>query len=141
MPKNKRIARRRLEPTLAACRSAVSNGSMLFPDIDHRSAWMRRLRDLIADHVSDLGGADMVSSSEFVLVRRAAMLTLQCELQEHHWAENGGEASPKQIETYQRVTGALRRVLESLGLKRRTGDITPTLAEYIEAHKAKELAS
>jgi hypothetical protein len=110
---------------MARLRSAISNGSHLLADLDHRGAWARRLKDLIASHVSDLGGIDQVSEAEKVLVRRAAMLTLQLELQEQRFARNeGGEASSKQIETYQRVTNTLRRTLESLGLQRRTRDIT-----------------
>ena len=86
--------RKRLAPNLATLRSAVSNGSTLLPQIDHRSGWVRRLRDLIADHVSDLGGEDLISSSEMILVRRAAMLCLQTELMEARWAQNEGEAAP-----------------------------------------------
>jgi hypothetical protein len=37
--------------------------------VDERGAWCRRLRDLINAHVSDLGGQDMVSSAEMILVR------------------------------------------------------------------------
>jgi hypothetical protein len=59
------------------------------------------------------------------------MLTLQLEMMEQRWAANEGEASSKQIETYQRVTGALRRLLESLGLQRRSKTIVPSVAEYI----------
>lgn len=131
---NTTTTRKRPDLTLSRLRSGISNGSMLFPDVDHRTAWMRRLKDLIADHVSDLGGDDMISSSEMILVRRAAMLTLQCELQEARWAQNEGEASPKQIETYQRVTGALRRVLESLGLRRRQRDVTPDPLQYAKQY-------
>jgi hypothetical protein len=131
---NKPTPRHRLEPSLASVRSAVSNGSTILPDIDHRSAWMRRLRDLINDHVSDLGGLDAISSAEMVLIRRSAMLALQCELQEHHWAENDGEASLKQLDAYQRTTGALRRTLESLGLRRRPHDITPDPLEYAKQY-------
>lgn len=123
-------AQKRPEVSLSKLRSGISNGSMLFPDVDHRSAWMRRLRDLIADHVSDLGGEDLISTSEAILVRRAAMLCLQLEMMEARWAQNEGEASAKQIETYQRVTGALRRVLETLGLQRRARDITPDPLTY-----------
>ena len=65
-----------LRPTLAATRSAVTNGSLIFDGIDHRSAWMRRLRDLIAAHTSDLGGQDLISEAERVLIRRASMLML-----------------------------------------------------------------
>ena len=123
--KTKRAARKRLAPTLACFKSAVSNGSVLLEGVDHRSAWMRRLRDLIADHVADLGGADALSAAERALIRRAAMLTLQTELMESRWNENDGEASAKQIEVYQRVVGALRRTLEALGLARRAKDVTP----------------
>ncbi len=91
---------------------------------------MRRLRDLITDHVSDLGGKDALSAAEMALVRRAAMLTLQLELMESRWNENEGEAAPKSLDTYQRVVGALRRTLESLGLQRRPRDVTPSLEQY-----------
>jgi hypothetical protein len=47
---------------------------------------MRRLRDLIADHASDLGGPDAISQAEKILVRRASMLTLQLELMEQAFA-------------------------------------------------------
>jgi hypothetical protein len=86
---------------------------------------MRRLRDLIADHVSDLGGEANLSSAELALVRRASMLALQCELMEARWQATDGEAPSRDLDCYQRVTGALRRTLESLGLSRRTRDVTP----------------
>jgi hypothetical protein len=35
------------------------------------------------------------------------------------------QASAKALDTYQRTTGALRRVLEMLGLQRRSRDVTP----------------
>ena len=127
-------------PTLAALRSAVSNGSTLFIDrIDERGAWARRLRDLIADHLSDLGGIEAASHGERLLVRRASMLALQLELMEQRFAENeGGEASAKQIETYQRVTNTLRRTLEALGLQRRARDVTPTLSTYLRSRAEDE---
>ena len=127
--------RPRLTPTLTSLRSAISDGRALL-DVDRRSAWARRLRDLIAAHTSDLGGNDALSEAERVLVRRAAMLTLQLELMEFNWAKNSeGKAGPKSIRTYQQCTNTLRRTLEALGLQRRSKDITPSLAKYIE-HKS-----
>jgi hypothetical protein len=39
-------------------RSRVSNGnSLLGRQVDGRSIWVRRCRDLIAEHIADLGGA------------------------------------------------------------------------------------
>src|SRR4051794_16161684 len=92
------------EVTQSKLRSCISNGtSLLAGDVDHRSAWMRRLRDLIADHTSDLGGEDNISEAERRLIRRSAMLCLQLELQEQRWATDAeGEASAKQLEGYQR---------------------------------------
>ena len=139
-------ARKRPAVSLSKVRSGISNGSMLFPDVDHRSAWMRRLRDLISDHVSDLGGEDMISSSEAILIRRASMLTLQLEMIESRWAtEREGEAGPKSLQLYQRTTGALRRTLETLGIRRRPRDITPDPLTYArtydrEAEDVEEMA-
>ena len=123
---NKRPGRKRLAPSLACFKSAITNGSEILHDVDGRSHWMCRLRDLITDHANDLGGPDALSTAELALVRRAAMLTLQTELMETRWAENNGEASAKQIETYQRTANTLRRLLESLGLQRRPRDVTPS---------------
>ena len=65
------MARTRLAPSLTTLRSAKSNGTRLLDDCDHRSARMRRLRDLIGMHVSDLGGEDACSAAELSIIRRA----------------------------------------------------------------------
>ena len=44
-----------------------------------------------------------------------------------------GEAQPAQLDLYQRTAGNLRRLLEAVGLERRSRDITPTLADYLKA--------
>jgi hypothetical protein len=111
-------------------RSAISNGTHVLHGIDHRSRWMRRLSDLISQHVADAGGEDYCSQAELVLIRRCAMLTLQLELMEHRWAENDGEASAKQLEVYQRVANSLHRILAGLGLQRRAKPVM-TLGEIL----------
>jgi hypothetical protein len=117
--------------TSTMLRSAITNGRQIISDVDHRSAWMRRLRDLVHAHTADLGGEDATSQAEQVLIRRAAMLTLQLEMMEQRFAANDGEASSHQLEVYQRTSNSLRRLLESLGLKRRPKNITPpTLEQY-----------
>lgn len=119
---------------MVAFRSALTNGSSLFVDksLDQRSTICRRLRDLIALHVQDLGGEDNISEAEQRLIRRAAMLTLQLELIEQRWAMREDEVvGPNQLDVYQRMTGTLRRVLETLGLERRPRDLTPTLSQII----------
>jgi hypothetical protein len=100
---NSKPARKRPEVTLRKLRSAITNGSSLLADVDHRSAWMRRLRDLISLHTSDLGGDANISEGERSLLKRASMLELQCELMEQRFAQNGGEATSAQLTDYQRA--------------------------------------
>jgi hypothetical protein len=45
----------------------VTNGKLL-PGIDQRSAWVRRVKDLLAAHIADL------SEAEYALARRAVTL-------------------------------------------------------------------
>ena len=81
-------------------RSRISNGSVLLPGVDGRSAWVRRCRDVIAAHLSDLGGLDNCSAAEHSIVRRAAVLTTELEVLEVRFAKSG-EASSLDLETYQ----------------------------------------
>jgi hypothetical protein len=119
--------RKRLDLSLSKVRSAITNGSTVLADLDHRSAWARRFRDLLNAHETDLGGYDGLSEGQRSIVRRCAMLELQCELMEGKFAANSGAASRPELEIYQRTSNSLRRLLESLGLHRgrRARDITP----------------
>ena len=69
---------------------------------------MRRLRDLILAHTSDLGGSDNISAAEQSIVRRASMLELQLEMMETKFAENDGMATSHQLLLYQRSCYPLR---------------------------------
>ena len=53
-PPNNASKGRRKDPG----RSRVTNGAALLPSVDGRSAWVRRCKDLISEHLADLGGAD-----------------------------------------------------------------------------------
>lgn len=117
-------------------RSRVTNGSELLPGVDGRSAWVRRLRDLINLHVSDLGGEAAISEAERSIVRRAATLTVELERMEAGFA-TAGAAKPGELDLYQRTAGNLRRLLEAVGLERRQRNVTPTLSEY-RAQRAAE---
>jgi hypothetical protein len=110
----------------------MTNGSELLAGVDGRSIWARRLRDLIDLHVSDLGGSDAISAAERSIVRRAATLTVELERMESRFALDG-QASPEDLDLYQRTAGNLRRLLESLGMQRRAKDITPDLKSYVAA--------
>jgi NAD/NADP transhydrogenase alpha subunit len=113
----------------------MSNGCAVLLGVDGRNTWARRLRDLISLHLSDLGGDDAVSEAERSIVRRVATLTVELERMEAGFA-TAGEAEPEQIDLYQRTANSLRRLLESVGLKRVPRDVTPSLHDYLAA-KAK----
>jgi hypothetical protein len=81
-------------------------------------------------HMSDLGGPDAVSEAERSIVRRIATLTVELERLEAAFATAGG-AEPEQLDSYQKVSNTLRRLLESVGLDRRPRDVTPDLKTYI----------
>ena len=115
-------------------RSRITNGSKLLPGVDGRSPWVRRAKDIISAHLSDLGGAHNTSAAERSIIRRAAVLTVELERLEAIFAL-AGEASAEALDTYARVAANLRRLLEAVGLKRRPRDVTPTLAEYLASLK------
>jgi hypothetical protein len=111
-------------------RSRVTNGTALLPGVDGRSPWVRRAKDIIAAHLSDCGGEDNTSAAERSIIRRASVLTVELERLEVKFA-TAGEASPTDLDLYQRTAGNLRRLLEAVGLQRRSRDVTPSLAEYL----------
>src|ERR1700688_2357118 len=76
----KSVRRRAEYDRKSHARSRVTNGNELLHGLtDQRSVWVRRCRDVIADHISDLGGAENVSTAELSIVRRAATLTVVLE--------------------------------------------------------------
>lgn len=115
-------------------RSKVTNGSKMLSEVDGRSAPARRYRDLIHLITSDLGGADQISEAEQQLVRRAAGLSVCCELTEASLVNE----EPINGEDYVRAINGLVRVLSVLGLKRRPRDVTPRLADYLAASDINE---
>jgi hypothetical protein len=114
MPSN-RPANAQRSPAL---RSRVTNGKSLFAQGgDARGPWARRLRDLLALHLSDLGGEDNTSEAERSLIRRASVIEVELERLETKFAS--GEGTGSDLDLYQRASGNLRRLLEATGLRRR----------------------
>lgn len=111
-------------------RSRVTNGKDVLPNVDGRSLWMRRLKDVMFAHIADMGGEEALSEAERSIIRRIATQTVAVEKLEALFAQDGG-ASDKGLDLHQRLSNTLRRNLEALGLRRRTRDITPTLDAYI----------
>jgi hypothetical protein len=121
-PDKRPVAKRAADPK-AYGRSRVSNGSTLLPGIDGRSPWVRRCRDIIAAHLSDLGGKDNTSAAERSIIRRIAVLTTELEMLEKNFATSG-QADPDALDLYVRASGNLRRLLEAIGLQRRAKEVT-----------------
>jgi hypothetical protein len=121
-------------------RSRVTNGRSLFVEADGRGPWGRRFADVLAEIISDLGGADLLSEGQRQLARRAATISIACERME-------GEAADEaaiDTELYGRLTDRLGRVFQRLGLRRQPRDVGPTLADLIaedEAAEAEEAAA
>ena len=121
-------------------KSRITNGALL-PGIDGRSAWVRRCKDLLADHLSDLGGADNASAAERSIVRRACVLTVELERLEKKFAL-AGEASADDIDLYQRVANSLRRLLEAVGIRRRPRDVGElSLRDILREHASQREAA
>ena len=111
-------------------RCQISNGSSYFlGDVDHRTLLGRRHIDLFEDYLADLGGFDHVSTARRELVRRAAAVGAWCDQQEA--ALVNGDAVD--VTQWLSAVDRHRRLLTTLGLERRSKDITPDLADYIES--------
>jgi hypothetical protein len=125
---NSSADRSQVDPPKDRQRSSVTNGSKLLAGIDGRSGWVRRCKDVIAAHLSDIPDP---TAAERSLIRRAAVLTTELERLEVTFA-TAGEANPEALDLYGRTSGNLRRLLEAVGLQRRAREVGPTLADIIK---------
>lgn len=98
--------------------------------VDGRSLMARRFREIYSGVESDLGG--VLTEAQRHLIARAATLAIWCEAREAELAQ--GEDFD--AAGYATISNALRRLLSDLGLERRARDVTPTLADFIEARSA-----
>jgi hypothetical protein len=103
-------------------RSRVGNGKVLLAMTDGRSLTARRFQDLFEDICRDLGGRAALSESQLQLVRRVATLSAESERLESEWA-NGREFDLTQ---YTVLANCLRRIIETLGMKRVARDVSPS---------------
>ena len=118
----------RTAPRLATVRSKVTNGRRVFAvGGDGRGAWTRRWKDIVELHVADAGGRELMSEAMLSLCRRAATLEIQLEQLECCMSE-GDDVD---IEIYGRIASHLRRILETLGVERKSKNITPDLRSYL----------
>lgn len=120
-------------------RSRVTNARLsnrastaaLWADVDGRSPWARRYRDLVALIADDMGGLEGMTELKLSLIRRGAALTLECERLEARLA--AGEHVD--LDALGRASGHLRRIATDLGLDRVKRDKTPTLSLIADRHR------
>ena len=98
-----------------------------FTDENDLSAPARRFKGLMLRMCADLGGIETLSAGQRQLVRRCAMISVQCELMER----DAIAGQPLNAIAYGTLTGHLTRTLNALGLKREPVDVTPVLNEYL----------
>jgi hypothetical protein len=112
-------------------RSRVGNGHKLIAGCDGRGRWVRRLKDLLDEAISDLGGADNTSAAERHIVRRACVLIVELERLERKFAQ-ADEVSVDDLDCYGRIAGNMRRLFESVGLQRRPRAVNgPSLSDLM----------
>jgi hypothetical protein len=129
----------RLKPGSKRIRSAVTNGLRAFVLGDGNSPWARRQRDLLALHIADLGDEERLSENQLSLCRRAA--TLETELEMLEGQLSLGKVAD--LDLYNRLSGNLRRILESIGIERvarPVNDSSQALADYFSRPPPKEAA-
>ncbi|OJX65831.1 hypothetical protein [Magnetospirillum sp. 64-120] len=98
--------------------------------VDGRSLTARRYRDQVNDLCLQLGGT--LSPSETMLVRRAATLAVLCERDECAIAA-GKEVDE---ENYRRNAAALKAMLISLGMAKKSRDVTKADMRMFDQHAA-----
>jgi hypothetical protein len=101
-------------------RSAITSGRQAFIAGDPNSAWARRFHDLVVRHIGDLGGRDLLSEAQLRMIRCAA--SIGCELERlDAMLSTGAEVD---LDAYGRASSHLRRIFETLGLRRTPRDVT-----------------
>jgi hypothetical protein len=96
-------------------------------DIDQRTVAGKRAIQLVGALENDLGGVDNLSAGTKQLIQRAAVLAAMIESSEAQWLS--GQAIDLNI--LLAAIGVQRRVLVTLGLERRSRDVTPSLRDYL----------
>jgi hypothetical protein len=121
---------------LPTTRSAVTNGSRVHQNVDHRSASARRYRDLVLAYTAEIG--TNLTESEVALIRQCAALTLRAE----QLAADVVNGKNVDDDLLVRLAGTSRRLLEGIGNKAgdRKPDTTLTLADHL-ARRATEFAT
>lgn len=116
-------------------RSVITNGHKLLPNSDGRLAINRRIRDINAAILSDLGGVDNVSEVLLQASRRFSSLSALCEKFEAKIARD----EDVNVTEYALLISTAVRVIRHLGTSRVARDITPSLDQYLQQRRRQPL--
>jgi len=122
-------------------RSRIGNGSALLPTVDGRSVWSRIMRDTRADLIVHCGGADCISKTLDIAVRRVSALEAELIHLENKIAQiraGGGEPDAATLDLYGRLADRQRRLAEPLGWHRKPRDVTPNLNDYLRTRATEQ---
>ncbi len=110
-------------------RSRVTNGSAVFArGGDGRSAWTRRFKDLYPRHINDYGGEEAMSEAQLALCWNVAVARVELEQIAAKMSE--GTATLEDQDAWNRISGNVRRHLETLGLERRAKPVSNAVMEH-----------
>jgi hypothetical protein len=117
--------------------NAAAEGKTKWLDgVDKRGPVPRRFCDLVAEITSDLGGPGELGESQRQIIKRIASMSVWCESMECRMAD-GEEID---IDRFQRTSNSLRRLCETIGLRRVPKDVTPSLDQVMARHAAEKAA-
>jgi hypothetical protein len=106
-------------------------------DLDGRTRAAQAVSKTITSIATDLGGSEHLSTGEHQIIRRAALTGAMLEDMAARWLM--GE--PVDPGLYATLSNAERRLLETVGLKRRPRDVSLSLSEYVASRPAKPAQS
>jgi hypothetical protein len=112
--------------------SRAVGGPLTLDALDQRTRPFRRYQAISGAVLGDLGGEENTSEIERQLISRFAVLALTLEGMEA--AALAGDQID--LDLFARGAGHLRRIGETLGLKRRPRDVTPSLESYLASKAA-----
>ena len=105
--------------------------------LDRRRSEFLRYEALRSAIVADLGGQEAVTTAEAQIADKAAFIAMQLELMQ------AVALADQEIDLalFGALSDRMRRLLESVGLKRRSRDITPSPLDYARARAMEVEAS
>ena len=106
-------------------------------DLDGRTRAAQAVSKTMSAIASDLGGNEHLSTGEQQIIKRVALTGAMLEDMAARWLL--GE--PVDPALYATLSNAERRLLETVGLKRRARDVTPSLSQYLASKAAKPAES